>query len=281
MNRNGFRVGRWCKVAALCLMLLGTVTARADHHEGDNSCRTLVVTGNPEYPPWLWSVNGPGGELEGAAAQLLREALDGSPWTPEFRAVETWARAQAETRLGRADMIAGAFITAERQTWMDYIQPPMADMPNVIFTRKDGVFPFDKWSDLIPYRGATLLNNSFGQEFDTFARQNLRIEEVGSIEQAFRMLARKRVDYVVFERYQGMILLNVLRLTDVIVPLRHPVNAEGLYFTVSKASPCNTEALKAHLARRVAELVGQGRPEALAEHYTRMWADRQPPRKAH
>ncbi len=102
--------------------------------------------------------------------------------------VGPWSRSQAEARVGRIDMLTGAFITDERQTWMDYVLPPMMYMPNVIFVKKDKAFPFNEWADLKGKIGDTLINNSFGQEFDLYAKRNLIIEEVRSIEFAFERL---------------------------------------------------------------------------------------------
>ncbi|RMF19591.1 MAG: amino acid ABC transporter substrate-binding protein [Gammaproteobacteria bacterium] len=267
-----FRISGCLSVLLALLLASAIVSAQEPAPGADSGCRTLVVTGNPEYPPWLWSRKD--GTLDGAAAQLLREALAGSEWEPVFKAVPTWARAQAETRLGRADMIAGAFITDERQTWMDYIHPQIVDLPNVVFVRKGVYFPFNTWSDLVPYRGATLLNNSFGQEFDSYAKNHLRLEGVSSVEQAFGMLRQSRVDYVVFELFQGNILLETLGWEHDVEPLPNPINAEGLYFTVSRASPCNSGKLKAWLRQRIQQLVMEGRPKALADHYTSVWHEK-------
>lgn len=233
----------------------------------DPSCNTLVVSGNPEYPPLLWRDEQRPGSLIGAVPALLREITEPFGVNVEVRDIGSWARVQRMARQGDIDMVAGAFITSERIGYMDYLLPPITHLPTAVWVRKDNEFVYRHWPDLLGKRGSTLINNSFGQNFDRYAEQNLRIEAVRSIEQSFQMALVDRVDYVLYEVLQGEVKLEYLGIADEFVPLQTPVSREGLFFTFSKASPCNSFELRERIAERLYELVGSGRMDELVRQY--------------
>jgi len=236
-------------------------------------CTDLSVTGNPEYPPLIWQDRKNPARLIGAAIELLQTAVDDQniKVIPEF--VGPWSRAQAEARIGRIDMLAGAFMTKERQTWMDYIKPPMMDMPNAIFVKNNKKFEFNTWDDLKGHIGDTLINNSFGQAFDVFAKRNLIIEGVRSIELSFERLMLGRTDYVIYSLYQGMAIVEAMGSGEDIVALGKPLSSEGLYFTLSKASKCNSAKFKAFLDKKISGLVASGQPQQLVTKYISIWKE--------
>ena len=169
-----------------------------------------------------------------------------------------WSRAKEEVRVGRIDLIAGAFFTQPRATYMDYIEPAFLTTRSVVWTRSLVAFEYSQWSDLQSYDGATVINNSFGQEFDEYASAELSIDKVTSLSQSFRMLAQGRVDYVLYEEFPGLAYAADLELDYVIERIEPPISAEGLFLTLSRRSPCNTEAMRERLTSIMAELVADG-----------------------
>ena len=144
-------------------------------------CNTLTVSGNPEYPPLLWRDEQNPGFLNGAVPALLREITQPLGVTVEVKDIGSWARVQRMAREGEIDMVAGAFITSERIRYMDYLLPPVTHLPTAVWVPIGREFVYRHWPDLKGKRGSTLINNSFGQNFDRYAEQNLRIEGVRSI----------------------------------------------------------------------------------------------------
>ncbi|WP_087021276.1 substrate-binding periplasmic protein [Thaumasiovibrio subtropicus] len=238
-------------------------------------CKTIKVSGNSEYPPILWRDPDAPGTLTGLGRQLLEMAFQDTGIQLEFLDVGVWARAQKEVRVGRVDMLAGAFITDDRQTWMDYVFPSFTDIPSVIWTRKETPIGFFQWEDLKAYQGGTLVNNSFGQDFDAFAKEQLNIDYNNSIANAFRMLNADRYDYVVFELYQGKAILQTLDLTAHLSALSPPISVEGLYYTFSKNSTCNTPALRDYLSEKVKTIVASDMFDTLLTEQTHRWAEQQ------
>ena len=231
------------------------------------SCNTLTVSGNPEYPPLLWRDEQHPGYLSGAVPALLAEITEPMGVSVEVKYIGSWARVQHLARQGEIDMVAGAFITSERIGYMDYLLPPITHLPTAVWVRKGNDVVYRHWPDLLGKRGSTLINNSFGQNFDKYAEQNLKIEAVRSIEQSFQMALVDRVDYVLYEVLQGEVKLEYLGIADEFVPLQNPVSREALFFTFSKASPCNSFELRERIAERLYELVRSGRVDELIRQY--------------
>ncbi|CEA05357.1 family 3 extracellular solute-binding protein [Pseudomonas saudimassiliensis] len=234
-------------------------------------CERIVVTGNAQYPPVLWVDPEDPKRLTGAAVELLEKVLDGSGIHVEALHVGPWSRAQEEVRSGRVDMLAGAFLTPTRLGDMDYVHPPYMEVPSVIFVKRGKAFPYGGWDDLRGKRGSSLVNNSFGDSFDTYAADHLDIRMVPSIQQSFELLVRERVDYVIYERHQGLALAAQLGIRDQLDIIEGSLITEALYFTVSHNSACNSPALRAALAQGMHRLAGQGEPRKLLEKYRVIW----------
>ena len=222
-------------------------------------CNTLTVSGNPEYPPLLWRDEQHPGFLTGAVPALLKENTEPLGVNVVVKDIGSWARVRRMARQGEIDMVAAAFITSERIGYMDYLLPPMTHLPTAVWVPKGREFVYRHWPDLAGKRGSTLINKSFGQNFDRYAQQNLRIEGVRSIEQSFQMALADRVDYVLYEVLQGDVKLEYMGIAGEFVPLQPPVSREGLFFTFSKASPCNSFELRELIAEALYELVNSGR----------------------
>ena len=262
MNKSFSSVVGRSLVFAVAALFLAPV-----HALPDPSCNTHIVSGNPEYPPLLWRDQQRPGYLIGAVPALLKEITEPLGVNVEVRDIGSWARVQRMARQGDIDMVAGAFITSERIGYMDYLLPPITHLPTAVWVPKGREFVYRHWPDLMGKRGSTLINNSFGQNFDRYAEQNLLIEGVRSIEQSFQMALVDRVDYVLYEVLQGGVKLEYLGIADQFVSLSPPVSREGLFFTFSKASPCNSFELRERIAESLYELVNTGRVDELIRRY--------------
>ncbi|MFJ4348508.1 substrate-binding periplasmic protein [Pseudomonas sp. NPDC089401] len=254
---------------SLFLMLLSPLSVAAD------ACRQLTATGNPEYPPYLWRDPQNPQQLIGANADLLKQV--GAALGLEVTLVYAgpWSRAQEEVRTGRIDLMAGYFLTQERQRQVDFISPPFLHTPSVVWVRQDAIFTYHGWPDLKGHTGGTLVNNSHGQQFDDYARANLSLEAVPSARQAFDKLLHKRNDYVIFEQYPGMALARTQGWDQQLKVLDPPVSSEGLYLALSHESPCNQPELREQLARKMKEMVEGPLPEQLVEKNLERWKQQQ------
>ncbi|PWB35128.1 amino acid ABC transporter substrate-binding protein [Pseudomonas sp. SDI] len=237
-------------------------------------CTHLSATGNPDYPPFLWRNPDNPGQLIGANADVLKYVAQQLGLQVDVVHVGPWPRAQEEVRTGRIDILAGYFITQGRTREVDFVSPPFLSTPSVVWVRKDAAFPYGQWSDLQGRSGGTLVNNSYGQHFDDFARAHLALEAVPTAKQAFQKLLLKRNDYVIYEHYPGLALARTLGMEHDLLVLQPAVSSEGLHVALSRKSACNQELLRAQLAEKMVELVKTPLPEQFLRQNLALW-DRQ------
>ena len=234
------------------------------------SCKSLVATGNPEYPPYLWRDPDDATRLIGANADFM-ELLEKELGIPvETRYAGTWARVQEEVKLGRIDLVAGAFLTLPRLEYMDYFHPAFRETKSVIWTRSGSTLGYKKWSDLKGKRGLTVINNSFGEEFDRYARESLKISSVPSIEQALKMLNLSRADYLIYEEDPGLAYAAKMNITG-IQTISPAVSNEGLHLTLSHKSACNTAEMRGRIARALYKLTRHDVMSKLIEKNIELW----------
>lgn len=241
------------------------------HADGSRDCTHLIASGNPDYPPYLWIAED-GHGLEGAAAHFIKRV--GELSGVEIKVVHSgsWGRVQQHMRDGTIDMIAGAFLNLPRLDYMDYFYPPFQGTRTVIWTRDNLNLNYQQWSDLVGIEGLTVINNSFGQKFDTYARDNLTIHEVPSLEQGLKMLALNRGEYLIYEEFPGKAYAareNIKNIRSYTVP----VSTENLYLTMSHQSACNTGDLRGRIAQAVFKLVSDGVMDELLEASTKQWGE--------
>lgn len=258
---------------ALCLSATMLLSSGA---QAAGKCERLVATGNPEYPPYLWRDPQNPEKLIGATVDLLKAVAEDLGVGIEVIYAGPWSRAQEEVRTGRVDMLAGAFVTVPRLETMDFVHPAFLSTPSVVWVRKGREFPYASWADLQGRTGDTLVNNSFGQAFDAYARDNLTLEGVSSLTQAFQKLLLERTDYVLYERYPGQALASTLGLQDDLQVLDPPVSSEGLHLALSHNSACNDPWLRGQLAKKMTEFTAAGMPQTLLQRNLQRWKEQQP-----
>lgn len=241
---------RFCAVAVLLVLLAGPGLRAALAGE----CDSLRATGNAQYPPITW--NNAEGEFLGSYVDITRMALDAL----DIRLVtddvpRNWARAQAEVKAGNFDLLIGPWFNRERDQWLVYVTPEISLDPAVIFMNADRTFTYQSKEDLRGRVGAMQRANSYGDDFDRFARRSLDIVEVPGWEAAFKLLALGRVDYVPSGLYAGQLTINRLQLDGRIRAAPTPLRTEKMYIALSRQSPCRhlAEPLGAVIARLKAD----------------------------
>ncbi|MFZ6643733.1 substrate-binding periplasmic protein [Undibacterium sp. TC4M20W] len=253
------------------LLLMATFSSAAHANE---SCKSLLATGNPEYPPYLWRDPEDENRLIGANAewmQLLSKEI-GIPI--DIKYVGPWGRVQEEAKLGRVDLLAGAFFTLPRLEYMDYFYPAFRETRTVIWTRNNYNLPYKKWADLAGKQGVTVINNSFGEDFDRYAKESLKISMVPSLEQALKMLSLSRADYLIYEEDPGLAYVAKLNITG-LKTVTPPITNENLYLTLSHKSACNTPEMRGRIAKAVYKLDKQNVMNKLIAVNIQLWRKQQ------
>ena len=115
----------------------------------------------------------------------------------------SWEKAQEEVTSGRADLLAGAYLTLARLGSMDYVHPPFLMTSGVVWVNKDAAFPFIGRDDLIGHKGSVLAGSSLGEEFDRFAKASLDLKPVPSLTQGLQDLMLKRSEFLLYQALPG------------------------------------------------------------------------------
>lgn len=234
-------------------------------------CSSLTATGNLEYPPFLWRAADNSDRLLGANRLIIDELSRRINIPITLEDVGPWSKALSSVKGGKVDIMAGAFYTNRRAGYMDYFYPVMLHTTSVVWQRKDKAFPFQSKEDLQGKWGVTVMSNSFGQAFDNFSQQKLNILSVASVSTAFRMLMADNVDYVLYEKNPGIAYASMLGFEGKIKAMQPFVSSEGLYLTLSKASPCNTPTIKRKIALALYGMHQQGLAEKALLEGVKEW----------
>jgi polar amino acid transport system substrate-binding protein len=242
----------------------------ASYATASDSCKGLIATGNPEYPPYLWRDPEDETRLIGANADLMQLLAKEIGLPIEMKYVGTWARVQEEAKLGRIDLIAGAFFTVPRLDYMDYFYPAFRETRSVIWTRSNANINYKKWTDLAGKQGVTVINNSFGEEFDRYAKNALKISTVPSLEQALKMLTLSRSDYLIYEEDPGLAYAAKMNITG-IKTISPAISNESLHLTFSHKSACNSGELRGRIAKAIYTLSKQNVMSKLIETNIQLW----------
>ncbi|MCY1268119.1 Bacterial extracellular solute-binding protein, family 3 [compost metagenome] len=237
-------------------------------------CESLVATGSPDDPPYLWRDPAHPERLIGAEADLLERI--GKAIGVEIRVLYAGSRlhAEDEARSGRFDLFSGAFLTTDRLERMDYVHPAFLAAGSSIWVRKDAAFPATRPEDLIGRKGVALTSQNLGPGFDAFSRQ-LTLERVPSLAQAFQQLLLGRSDYLIHPYYPALAALDTLGMLNDVQVLEPPVASDGLYLALAHDSACNTPWLRGQLAKKMTELTAAGVPQRLLEDNLARWKAQQ------
>lgn len=266
---KGYRV-----LAGLVLVCSSGLASSNTSDSTIDYCQSLSASGNAEYPPYLWRSPDDPQQLIGAIDYLMEDLEQETGIRIDLRYNGPWGRVQKEVAAGRLDMIAGAFFTQARTEYMDYIYPEFQGTATSVWYNETKPFNYTQWSDLKPYRGVTVINNSFGQEFDEYARTDLYIGQVASLEQGLKMLSVKRVDYLIYEENPGKAYARQLEISGVTTH-KVPVTRQNLYLTLAKSSPCNTKDVKQLFSDALTRFTTQDRMNFYLEKAAQLWAEQQ------
>lgn len=237
-----------------------------------DTCRLFSASGNAEYPPYLWRSSQNPEVLTGAIAAFIHKVSKNLSIDIDLKYSGPWGRTQEEVAAGRIDFIAGAFFTEARSERMDYLRPAFQLTRTVVWVNNEKPFEYNRWEDLIGRQGVTVISNSFGQEFDDFAREHLTVHQVGSLEQGLKMLNGQRVDYVLYEEHPARAYAARNGYRN-IHPLPKEISSEALYLTLSKKSACNSPELRSRLESVLVQAKEENWMQPLLQQAQYLWSE--------
>ncbi|WP_051710200.1 substrate-binding periplasmic protein [Andreprevotia chitinilytica] len=228
--------------------------------QGEASCKRVVISGDPEYPPLSW-FDGKG--LHGASLNIVTAALDRIHLPYEIRYQGPFLRVLSAAKSGAVDIVSELKNTPERNAFLAFPKTPIFVNPIAVFIHRDQKLAYKNWRDLIGLHGGITLGNKFGGGFDEFLTSQLMVEPAPKIEMSFAKLALKRIDYFVTGYYPGLSYLIETHQENNFVALQPFVTATDNYPGWSKASPCLNRLPEFDAA--LAELVRSGKTRQILD----------------
>ena len=107
-------------------------------------------------------------------------------------------------------------------------------------------------------------------KFDRFAKAELAIHTVPTLDQALRMLKAGRTDYLIYEENPALAFAAKLGVTG-LAAASVPVSNENLYVTLSHKSACNNGELRGRIAKAMAKLSKESGMRKLLDNALRDW----------
>ncbi|MDD0853453.1 transporter substrate-binding domain-containing protein [Halobacteriovorax sp. GB3] len=230
--------------------------------------RVINVTGHPDYPPVIW-YNKKSEKTQGVSVELLKLILDPIKVQVKMKHVSSWGRAQEEVKNGRVDLLLPPYISPERKKIYAFTKEPFLMDDSVIFVKKGSKFPFKSYTDLVERKGVMIINDSFGHEFDNFAKSKLNISYLTKTAQCFEFLLKDRAEYFVAGKNAGIVTANEIDVISKIDILENPVISTGMYIAVSKKSPWNIQELLSYIDLKIEQFKNDGTIKRIELKYSK------------
>ncbi|WP_019616343.1 substrate-binding periplasmic protein [Psychromonas ossibalaenae] len=193
----------------------------------------IIACGHPDYPPFMWKE---GEKTVGAGVEIAEIIFRELDIEVISKSIGNWRRCLATVASGKADLIIAAYRTDERVKYAKFTKTPLSEDPMVIFVWKGKEFKFEKWEDLKGKTAGILWGDSYGQEFELFLIENIKLEYVTRRSQNFKKLELGRVDFGPMGLHTGLIQAKKYGYSGKVVTLKTPVISNYLYMAMSNKS---------------------------------------------
>ncbi len=181
--------------------LTGVLLAASSLALAQGGCQKVVVTADPEYPPYAWY---DGLTLRGASVDVVLAVLQVMKLPYELRYVGPFVRVLQNARFGDVDIITELKRNAEREDYLAFADTPIFTNPSSVFIRADQNLKFTKREDLRGLRGGVTHGTRFGDGLDEYVEANLTVEVGPGIKENFLKLDAGRIDYFISPHYPAL-----------------------------------------------------------------------------
>ncbi|EEE43016.2 substrate-binding periplasmic protein [Roseibium alexandrii] len=205
-----------------------------------SSCDVLKVNGANEWRPFSWRTPELG-EMKGIFPAIIHHVSKTVPVRSEYGPDLPWNRLFALLEHGSIDVLAGAYLSAERQTKFELSHPVQEDEVTV-FIRAGMKAKPDGLDGLIGLRGRAPYGVHLGEDNNKFAADNLVIDSqsLDDIAGDLEMLTDGRFDYILMSRSYGKKAVSTFGFDGQIEDVPWTAARRSVHFIFSKESPCVT-----------------------------------------
>lgn len=221
------------KIILFLIILTGIIFLTFWYFTKSEPVKELIVSGHPEWPPIMYQQDD---QIVGAGSEIAKKIFSELGIKVFSKYEGPWDVVQEKAKSGSVDVLAAAYKTAERETYMEYSIPYTID-PVALVVKKGKLFPYDKWEDLIKKKVVVTIGDSYGQDFDDFIKEKMTVRKVATPKEAFDLLDKEEADCFVYALYsvENYFFTNKVSEKFEIVPKY--VSSENFFLTISKKSP--------------------------------------------
>ena len=213
------------------------------------------------WPPFR--MEGRDGRIEGLDIDLLEELQRRTGVQFEVRR-QPWARALEDMRRGQADLMTGLARTAEREQYIDYLQPAYHACAPRLYGSPQRAASIRDYAQLTGLRIGYVLQSAYFEPFDS----DPALTKIGvkNEEQLLQMQLRGRIEVLIGTDCQVDFQLRDPQLAGQLVKLAYqPPQQTLLFIGLSRASPRLAE--RERLSAALQALLREGWLERAAQRY--------------
>ncbi|MGE6790503.1 amino acid ABC transporter substrate-binding protein, PAAT family [Pseudomonas guineae] len=220
-------------------------------------------------PPF--SMQAEDGSVVGIYVDANREVLQRLGCQVQLRKLP-WARALRELKIGRLDILPGAFKRPEREHYAYFSGTILPPSRNILFMHKEAL---TRWpvSQLLAlqntdFRLGAQINVSYGADFELLMRDQATASRVfmsANRLNLWGMVAKRRIDGVIADENTGAYEIHQLGLEAEIQPSTVVVSSAAAEVAFSKIT--NDQAFVQAYAKAQRELVADGSYQRIVKRY--------------
>lgn len=200
-----------------------------------SQCQSIKVNGPNGWEPISYRTAA--GQLTGMAIEVAQEVFKTLQVKLHISENLPWKRQQHRLETGTLDLIVAAYFNDERAKKFAYSAPYHSDNIS-IFVRKDKTFEFKNLHSLKGKIGLRPLGGTYGNHFDQFAEQHLKLIEYTDNESSMKRIYKGKEDYLVLALMDGLFSAYKYGLSSEITPIAKGIAQLPIHFLMSKKSPC-------------------------------------------
>ncbi|MGL1890399.1 MAG: transporter substrate-binding domain-containing protein [Spirochaetaceae bacterium] len=194
-----------------------------------------IIIGTDPFPPY--SIQNNSEEYTGLATDIIKEILNEME-TPYKIEVYPWAKSLIMLKTGKIQALYTIGKTEEREKDFYFPDEPLCFSRWVFFIRKEdkGILKYNSLDDLKGKQIGLIRDYKYTPELWEFVNKHKNFYILPDEKTSFKLLASKRVDYIINDYITGTILSKELGLSESITALNEvPLEITPLYIAFSKS----------------------------------------------
>lgn len=182
-------------ILPLLLLSLLSFTASAS----DLPKQITIAMRNGDHLPYLHESEN--GQKDGLYVDIVKEAAKKIGILVTFKTYP-WKRCLLLSKRGRTDAVIGVLKNKNLQEYMYFVDEPLAFEETTLFTYKGSDVKFNgNLTEINQYKVGIIRGATFYDEWEKNKSKFIKIEEVNQLESLIRILAAKRVDLIIGNKF--------------------------------------------------------------------------------